>query len=166
MARCDYYGTIILFGGAVDGDLRFCNETCQANGMVLSVAHQLPEGAVAEHLRSVHEGECPSCNGPGPVDIHTTHRIWSMLVMTSWQNSPRMCCRSCGIKAQLGGLFSCLVLGWWGFPWGLIMTPVQVIRNLSGIIAGPDPSRPSAQLERAVRVQLAAHLLAQGQSGE
>lgn len=25
-----------------------------------------------------------------------------------------------------------LVLGWWGFPWGLIYTPMAIIQNLSG----------------------------------
>ncbi len=31
-------------------------------------------------------------------------------------------------------------LGWWGVPWGLMITPVVLLRNLTGGIAEPPPS--------------------------
>jgi hypothetical protein len=48
------------------------------------------------------------------------------------------------------------VFGWWGFPWGIIITPVQVARNTWGIFSGPDPSRPSEALARIARFHLAS----------
>ena len=53
-----------------------------------------------------------------------------------------------------------LGLGWRGFPWGLILTPVQITRNIIGMCAGPDPSRPSAELRKFVQVCLGAKMIA------
>jgi hypothetical protein len=161
MAMCDYCGTTILFGGVRDGDLRFCNQQCHQNGYILNLADQIPEDILTQHVRQAHDGNCPKCQGPGPVDVHTSHTVWSALVMTSWRSRPQVCCRSCGAKSKLGALASSAVLGWWGFPWGLVMTPIQILRNAGGLLAGPDPTRPSAQLEKIVRVSLASQLAAQ-----
>jgi hypothetical protein len=63
------------------------------------------------------------------------------------------------VKSQLGGVLFSLVLGWWGFPWGIILTPVQIGRNIAGMCGGPDSSRPSAALRKLVQVNLGAQLL-------
>jgi hypothetical protein len=47
-----------------------------------------------------------------------------------------------------------LWLGWWKFPFGLVMTLVQIGRNIVGMIRGPDPAGPSPQLEQMVRLDL------------
>lgn len=159
MAKCATCGTTILFGGARDGVLRFCNEKCQQQGVVLSVAGQVPPELVQRQALQVHRGPCPKCGGEVPVDVHLGYRIWSALFLTSWQSMQRVCCRSCGMKGQvLDALFS-LALGWWGFPWGFIMTPVQVGRNIIGLMSGPDPAMPSARLEKVVRIVIASQAL-------
>lgn len=53
----------------------------------------------------------------------------------------------------------CGMLGWWGFPWGFLVTPVQILRNFAGMVAGPSASQPSAQLEKLVKLNLAHQLL-------
>src|SRR5262249_42160585 len=78
------------------------------------------------------------------------------VVLTSWVSRPQISCRSCGMKSQAGGALFSLVLGWWGFPWGLVMTPVQVGRDIAGLAKGPDPMKPSPQLEKMVRMNMAA----------
>lgn len=161
MAKCDYCGSLILFGGVRDGDLRFCNDKCHSGGALLKVSSQIPEDLLQKQLWEVHQGACPSCQGRGPVDVHTAHQIWSALVLTSWKSVPQVSCRSCGVKEQLKSLVLCLVAGWWGFPWGVVMTPVQVVRNLSGMIKGPDPMNPSPQLEKLVRMHMARRAMAQ-----
>ena len=60
------------------------------------------------------------------------------------------------MKSQVGNLLFSGVLGWWGFPWGLLFTPVQVGRNLIAIFTPPDPSQPSAKLLQVARVQIAS----------
>ena len=84
-----------------------------------------------------------------------SYRIWSALVLTQWNNRPHVCCRSCGVKSQLGDMLFSLALGWWGFPWGLIMTPVQITRNIIAMVKDRGESGPSAQLENVVRIGLA-----------
>jgi len=39
------------------------------------------------------------------------------------------------------------------------MTPVQVIRNLAGMLGESDPSRPSEQLSNVLRINLAAQMV-------
>ncbi|MBI5758672.1 MAG: hypothetical protein HZA46_09155 [Planctomycetales bacterium] len=166
MARCDYCGTTILFGGVFDGRWRFCNENCRTQGVLLAVADRVPEDVLQEHLREVHEAACPKCGGSGPVDVHTSHRVWSAAVMTSWNSLPEVCCRSCGTKAKLFSTLFCGALGWWGFPWGLLVTPVQITRNVVGLFTAPDPEHPSPQLEKIVRLDLATRLLQANQEPE
>lgn len=159
MARCDYCGTTILFGGVRDGGRRFCNENCHQQGFLLVLADQVPENLVFPYVRQAHEGNCPKCGGPGPIDVHTSYTVWSALVLTSWRSRPEVCCQWCGTKSKIGGALSSALLGWWGLPWGLIITPLQVVRNIGGLFFTPNPTRPSALLERIVRVNLAAQLV-------
>jgi len=160
MGRCEYCGSAVLFGGVREGTLRFCNARCRARGAALLAARQIPEAVVAQHVRSVHAGLCPQCGGRGPVDVHTGYRVWSAIALTSWVNTPRVVCRSCGVRGQLGDALFSLLLGWWGFPWGLVMTPVQIVRDVAGALRGPDPAVPSQQLEKLVRLNLGAQALA------
>lgn len=160
MAKCDYCGTTILLGGVRDGDFRFCNESCRQHGFLLAVADQVPADLMSQQVAEVHQGPCPKCGGPGPVDVHTSYLVWSALVITSWQSRPQVCCRSCGIKSKLGGAMLSGVVGWWGLPWGLIVTPIQVLRNAWGLFSSPDPTTPSAQLQKMVQLHVAANVIA------
>jgi len=127
----------------------------------------LPEGQVlieAEAVRhaamQIHAGLCPSCGGSGPVDVHASHRIYSLILFSSWRSVPRISCRACGFRRQLHGLCISLVAGWWGLPWGLLMTPVQLVRNAVGMASPPDPMAPSEALRQHVRLGLAEQSLA------
>jgi len=159
MARCDYCGTTIIFGGVFDNGLRFCGEKCHQKGFPLVVAHQVPEDLMARHVLAIHQGTCPKCGGQGPVDVHTSYIAWSALVMTSWYSRPQVCCRACGTKSKLQGAVLSGIVGWWGFPWGIIITPIQVARNILGLLSSPDPTTPSAQLENIARAELATRFV-------
>jgi len=156
MAKCDYCGSTIIFGGKRDANGRFCNQKCQARGTLLAMSRQIPETAVQEQVWKFHQGPCPKCNGSGPVDVHVSHKVWSAIALTQWSSMPQTSCRSCGVKSQVGGALFSLLLGWWGFPWGLLLTPIQIGRNVFGIIRPPEPAKPSAQLEKIVRMMMAA----------
>lgn len=161
MAQCAYCGSTILFGGATVGSRRFCNARCAERGNLLAVADQIPQNLVQQQLWSVHQGRCPRCAGPGPIDVHTSHRVVSMVVVTTWKSQPRVSCARCGRKSQAADAAISLVAGWWGFPWGLIFTPIQIGRNVAGMVKGPDQAKPSPQLEKMVRMSLATNALAQ-----
>ena len=121
----------------------------------MSVARTIPATIVERHTHEVHQGNCPQCNGPGPVDVHTSYRVWSAAIVTSWSSRPAVSRGGCGTKRKLGDALFSLLLGWWGFPWGVLVTPVQIVRNLIGVASKPAPDRPSPALERMVRLNLA-----------
>ena len=50
MAKCDYCGSTIIFGGKRDANGRFCNQKCQGRGGLLAFSRQIPEGTVAGRL--------------------------------------------------------------------------------------------------------------------
>jgi hypothetical protein len=131
MASCSYCDSFILFGGNTDHTGRYCNASCQQAGNELSFSHQIPRRQIDQRVWELHHGNCPRCGSPGPVDMHKAHKVWSALVLTSWNSSPALACRSCAVKRQVGAALFSGVFGWWGFPWGLIMTPVQVVRNIA-----------------------------------
>jgi hypothetical protein len=155
MPVCDACGTTIMFGGVKKDGLRFCNGVCAGRGEWLLAARQIPDAEVDRRAREVHQGSCPKCGGPGPVDVYTSHTVWSALVLTRWASRPEVCCWSCGRGKQLTAALSSAVLGWWGFPWGLILTPVQVGRNLAGLLNSPDSGAPSPALSKMVRLSVA-----------
>jgi hypothetical protein len=155
MAACGACGSTILFGGVKDAGLRFCNADCHARGSVLLLIPQLPPDTVKQQASSIYHGACPKCQGPGPVDVHTSYRIWSALVLTSWNNTPQISCKRCGVKRQAGSAVFSFLFGWWGFPWGLLMTPVQVTRNIIGAFRSSPATGPSPALEHAVAMALA-----------
>ena len=159
MARCGYCGTSILFGGVRDANNRFCNSKCHQNGYILSVAQQAPPDVLERETENVFRGNCPKCHGLGPIEVHKIHRVWSALVLTNWSSSQQVSCRSCAIKSHLGAVLFCLTLGWWGFPWGLILTPVQVARNIGGMCSRIDSSHPSPELRKLVQVMLGLKMI-------
>ena len=156
MAQCSTCSKTILFGGEKAEGLRFCNEQCLAAGKVLLESRRIPADVVARALVEVVDGKCPVCGGPGPVELFLSHRVFSAVVVTSWKSVPQISCRRCATKSQLGSTLSSLLLGWWGIPWGLVVTPVQIARNLAGLARKADRENPSKELEEFVRARLAS----------
>lgn len=160
MPKCSYCNSTIIIGGVRDGERRFCNQECRQSESLLSVVQQVPEEAVRRRVSEIHQGACPKCQRVSAVDVHVSHSIWSALVVTRWSSTPQISCMSCGKKAMasLGSLF----LGWWGFPWGLILTPIQIGRNLWGLMSSRSSFVPSVQLERVVRLTMAEEIRSGG----
>lgn len=157
MAKCSFCNKWII-GGVRDGEHRYCDNTCLSNGRLHDLALQIPDDAVTGEVLRIHQGNCPCCGRRGPVDVHESHYVWSALLMTSWKSTKRVSCASCGKKENLKGFFISLFAGWWGFPWGLVMTPVMIIRNLWTLFSHQDALRPSTELVKLVRLDMARTL--------
>jgi hypothetical protein len=56
-------------------------------------------------------------------------------------------------------LFNSL-FGWWGFPWGIFGTPIQILRNLDRLGPSKGQTEPSDALVEIVRADLATRLIA------
>lgn len=159
MTKCSGCGSTIVFGGKKVGGYLFCNDTCFQGNALSQVMLKVPDEVVQKCCSEVHQGLCPSCNGPGPVDVYTSYRVWSALVLTSWSTRPKVSCKGCGDKQRLADLAISMCCGWWGFPWGVILTPVQVTRNIAGFFKNPDPAFPSKELETMIRTNIAVQAL-------
>lgn len=158
MARCTTCGTLI-FGGKKEGSYQFCNDNCYQNGWFIVNTDQISHETIIEHTRTIHEGACPICNEKnGSIDVHTSYKVWSAIIVTQWNNNPQVSCRPCGIKSQTYSAFFSLFFGWWGVPWGVLVTPAQIIKNIMALAIPPNPDIPSKKLERMVRINLGKYI--------
>src|SRR5215470_8768738 len=133
MARCHYCRSTFFFGGVREGDHRYCGDKCRQHNAFRARCDQIPAAVVRERLWEMQREGCPRCHRREPLDIHVSYWVWSAIAITRWGKTPQLSCRSCATKRQLMSLGSCLVLGWWGFPWGLLLTPLQIWRNLGAL---------------------------------
>ena len=162
MPKCGYCGSTVVIGGVRSGEQRFCNAKCLQGAQLLSLASLVPADVLERQVEEIYRGNCPKCRGLGPVDVHKFHEVWSLLLVTRWTSSQQISCRSCATKRQLGALAFSLFCGWWGFPWGLVLTPVQIGRNIVEMCGGQGSSGPSANLRKVMQVALARQLAAAG----
>jgi hypothetical protein len=149
--RCRWCGAGLLFVKVRDGADYYCNAEHMAAGRALQT---VSSSEVVNWMERVHRGACPKCGGDGPIDVHMSYQIYSLIFATSWKDLSNICCRKCGLKAQCIGLTVSLFLGWWGFPWGIAITPIQIVKNLWGMLVPPDREVPSKRLEAAARLQI------------
>jgi hypothetical protein len=155
MANCDNCNKMILWGGQKVDQFTFCSKSCLISGgpdFIASV--NLPDELIRPELARLHESNCPKCKGPGPVDVHHYSSIWSIVYFTRWTTKNRIVCRSCGVKSQIFASIFSLLFGWWGFPWGILITPLQIWRNIQAIAFPFSTLRPSPDFEKTIRLAM------------
>ena len=155
MINCDYCGSSILFGGINENNLHFCNKECYTKGSFLLLTYEISDDLVNEKVNKTYHGRGLNAMVMGLL-MFIRHII---LIITSWCNQPQICCRSCEIKSQLSYIIFSFLCGWWGVPWGFIYTPVQIVRNIMGIVRGPNKLTPSAELEKLIRINIASDFI-------
>jgi hypothetical protein len=156
MATCASCGNSILWGGVRQNGRRYCGPKCCSRDEFGRFAARIPEQAVRHAVQEIRNGPCPVCSRRGgDIELRKSYRAISYVIMTSWGAFPLISCPSCHRKKVLGNFILTLLFGWWGFPWGLIMTPVQLVRNLSALSTDTKTSEPSQDLCSAVRVMMA-----------
>jgi hypothetical protein len=160
MAKCGYCNSTIIIGGVGAGNQKFCNNKCHQSAYVLSATKNVPADVLDRKVDELWRNNCPKCTGSGPIDVHKVYEVWSALVLTRWKTNAQVSCRSCATKRQLAGAAFSLFFGWWGFPWGLILTPVQITRNIIAMAGGPTSAQPSAELRKLVLVNVGTQLIA------
>jgi hypothetical protein len=138
MPVCSFCDSTFWLGGVKDGWRHFCNEECHQGGYLLHVAEQLPEDLVADHVYSTRRGNCPHCQGPGPVDAHASYRVWSALLVSETSNRRLICCRKCGRRAQISSTLFSALLGWWGIAIPLLssLRSIAAVREAHEVGAG------------------------------
>lgn len=159
MSNCNNCGKSILFGGRKADGRTYCSANCLRAHPLLMAGDRVPADVLQQVVAQWRQGDCPKCKRKnGPIDVHAEHRVHSFLIMTQWHTRRHVSCRPCGRRAQLTGTLYSVALGWWGLPWGLLVTPMQIVRNIAGMTSGR-PDRASPDFERLVRRQLAERQL-------
>jgi hypothetical protein len=113
----------------------------------------LPEDMIENEVARIHAGPCPLCRGPGPVDIFKSHWVRSFVVVTQWGSHVSISCRPCRNKQWLADTATTVGIGWLGM-FGMIVMPIQLVRNAWEFYGGPRPQAPSKRLHALVRNQL------------
>ena len=74
---------------------------------------------------------CPICgNSTERLNATMTSEVMSFLFFTQYRKKIKIGCPHCLDKANENALIKSAVLGWWGFPWGIIRTPQAISLNL------------------------------------
>jgi len=120
---------------------------------LLHATYYVPENEVEDALTAFHQGDCPCCGGPGPVDYHLSYRIMSLLAVSQFKMLHKIACQSCAQKAKLRNFLITLFIGWWG-P-GFIFTPFYLWNNLHSMIYPIPGDAPSDRLREYIRLNLA-----------
>jgi hypothetical protein len=163
MAKCDYCCTFYRGGAIKDGDLRFCSGHCRDRGQMLKSALAcVPEEVIEDQIASVHAGPCPDCNQRKRVDYYDSYWVWSAFILTRWGTKTHISCQECARKRQKDDLMSCVALGWWGVPAGLIVTPLQIWANIRAM-RDLGSEGPSKRLKHSIKMQIARHLMSRQQ---
>ena len=157
MKKCAQCGMTILFGGVNGPDEKYCNDDCLGQAMQNQALAFVPDEVIYDAISEVHQGHCPMCEERrGPVDVRTSYRVWSFLIVSTHSSALQISCRSCGNKSKVKDILFCGILGWWSIS-GLLMTPVQIGRNIWGIISTPNRN-PSPMLAEVIRGSIAENM--------
>lgn len=114
------------------------------------------EDMVRAHSLAIREGDCPECRRKGSVvEMRKEYWVWSALVLTRYGTRTRLACRDCGRSYNWKALGLSAVLGWWGFPFGVLITPYKIEANVVELFRKEKPE-PSAELSDLVRTRLNA----------
>jgi hypothetical protein len=58
------------------------------------------------------------------------NQVISFLVATTYSKKLKVACPRCLNRAHISASTLTALAGWWGFPWGLIRTPMALYRNM------------------------------------
>ena len=157
--ECDFCSSSARFSALLDEGQRFCSKACLRNARLLEVSEDISKEEILSHAFSIKKGTCPECQQAGSkTEVRRYYRVWSVGIFTQWTNRAHICCHSCGRKTNLGSIVFCTLFGWWGIPWGVIMTPAQILANITEMFKPLADPAPSEALLQAARLDLAAKL--------
>jgi len=155
--ECDFCGNSARFSAILDEGQRFCSKACLRNARLLEISEDIPTETIFQHACRIKESPCPVCQrSSSKTEVRFYYRVWSIIALTSWVKKKHICCLSCGRKTNFGSLVFCTLFGWWGVPWGIIITPAQIISNIAEMFRPRSEPAPSEYLIQAARLELAA----------
>jgi hypothetical protein len=91
---------------------------------------KITEAQLLEYAELLRKLPCPICNGAfEKLNATLTATVISFVVMTNYSKKVKIGCPECLDKQNNNAMIKSALLGWWGFPWGLVRTPQALILN-------------------------------------
>lgn len=88
------------------------------------------EAGIAAYCALLQSQACPiCCSTAQPLNATLTSKVMSFLVVTTWKKQLAIACPPCLDKLNRDANTASALLGWWGFPWGIIRTVQALISN-------------------------------------
>lgn len=79
----------------------------------------------------IAELNCPLCGSRNSrINATMVKEVMSFILITNYSSKIKVGCQSCLDKANESATLKTALLGWWGFPWGLIRTPMALFANV------------------------------------
>lgn len=154
--ECPTCGLSVLFGGVKDGDQKYCSKKCYEADEVNRIALQIQQDDVISLTNKIRNGKCPVCQGHGPIDVHKSYFVYSVIIYTRYKTKEHIMCRECARKKQLSDLLLSFLFGWWGIPFGILITPVQITKTIFALFNNPGQIEPTELMTKRIRQILAA----------
>jgi len=74
---------------------------------------------------------CPLCgNKTAKLNGTVMHTAKSFILFSTFRKEPIIGCPDCLDKKNQDSITSTALLGWWGFPWGILKTPFYIYNNI------------------------------------
>jgi hypothetical protein len=152
---CPSCGLSVLFGGIKHNGVKYCSKKCFDSDSTNRFASEIPDGEVESFAREIYAGSCPACNGDGPIDVFKSYFTYSIILYTNYKTKEHVVCVACARKVQRKDMALSALVGWWGFPFGLIITPIILLMNSVALLLNPAQKGPTKALIKQSRYILA-----------
>jgi hypothetical protein len=118
---------------AVDLLKQIINERGLSEGITKGIDVQLQEvddQMLSEYAELLRGLPCPVCKSTQEkLNATMTGSVVSFIILTNYQKELKVACPNCLDKANNKAMIKSALLGWWGFPWGIIRTPQALLFN-------------------------------------
>ena len=83
------------------------------------------------YLSLIRSQPCPVCTSNAqPLNAALSGTVMSFILLTQYKKKLLIACPTYLHTANQDATVKTALLGWWGFPWGLIRTPQALVRNI------------------------------------
>ena len=83
-----------------------------------------------EYTELLRKLPCPVCKSTSEkLNATMTGSVISFIILTNYEKELKIACPDCLDKAITKAIVKSALLGWWGFPWGLIRTTQALLFN-------------------------------------
>jgi hypothetical protein len=131
IATTDAYGLRPEVFGIIENEIKKRNLNPDILKGAMAQNKEYSRDEVESYSELLRELPCPLCgNTHDKLNGTISYTVKSFIFFTTYEKKPIIACPDCLDKKNNDAVLSTALLGWWGFPWGILRTPVYIYRNL------------------------------------